>query len=315
VAALAAVLVMLVSCAEATSRGRSATALPGAVPFGAFTGSDGDGVDALARFSTWLGTTATVGHAYLPGTGWADLEGPDYVLDPWSAWRTARPDRTLVLNVPMVAPNEPALAEQDTARELRRGAAGEYDHHFRRLAQRLVERGASDTIVVPGWEMNGTTYSSRCAPDPSAWRQYWRRIVTAMRDVPGQRFRFDFAPVRGVHAVGWSTCYPGDDVVDIIGMDSYDQAPGRGFAEYVAQPDGLRAHAEFARARGKPMSFPEWGLYDYGDDPAYVHAMHAWITSHEVAYHTITDYCPHGVHACRDNPRSSQAYRELFGIS
>jgi hypothetical protein len=287
---------------------------PHPVPFGAFTGSDRDGVDAFAEFTSWLGTTVTVGHAYLPGQEWEDLEGPDWVLDPWSAWRTAAPDRMFVLNVPMVAPNEPPLPDEDAARLLRLGAAGEYDHHFYRLAQRLVERGAADTILVLGWEMNGTTYSSRCAPDAQAWKQYWRRIVTTMRAVPGQRFRFDFAPVRGVHAISWPQCYPGDDVVDIVGMDSYDQAPGRTFDDFVNQPEGLRMHAAFAARHGKPTSFPEWGLFDYGDDPAYVHAMHTWITTHDVAYHTISDYCPHGVRACAANPLSSQAYRGLFGV-
>lgn len=302
--------------ARACRSSRPATQLPAhRVPLGAFTGSDAEGIDALAGFAAWLNAPVTVGHPYLPGHAWEDLEGPDWLLDPWSAWRAGQPDRILVLNVPMVAPNEPPLADEETAEQLRRGAAGEYDHHFRRLAQRLVERGATDTILVVGWEMNGTTYSSRCAPDPEAWKQYWRRIVTAMRAVAGQRFRFDFTPARGIHAVEWPRCYPGDDVVDIIGLDSYDQAPGATFTEFVEQPDGLRAHAEFAAARGKPMSYPEWGLYDHADNPDYVRSMHRWITTHDVAYHTISDYCPHGVWRCSDSPRSSAVYRQLFGVS
>jgi len=318
VAAVGVLLVLswlVVASSRCSSDNESAARRPpDGVPFGAFGGSDHSGVDALARFASWLGTTVTVGHAYLPGQGWEDIEGPNWALDPWSAWRAGRPNRMLVINVPMVAPNEPPLRDQETAQELRRGAAGEYDRHFHRLAQRLVERGATDTILVLGWEMNGTTYSSRCSPDAQAWKQYWRRIVTIMRVVPGQRFRFDFAPVRGTHAISWQACYPGDDVVDIIGMDAYDQAPGSTFGDFVEQPDGLRAHAAFAAAHGKPLSFPEWGLYDYGDNPAYVRSMHAWITTHDVAYHTISDYCPHGVLACPANPQSSTVYRDLFGV-
>src|SRR5262249_44379555 len=160
---------------------------------------------------------------------WTAVEGPDSVLDPWTAWRRARADRMLVLNVPMVVPNEPAMGDEEVAAALRQGADGAEDEHFRTLARRLVAHGAADTIIVLGWEMNGTTYSSRCAPDPLAWQQYWQRIVGVMRSVPGQRFRFDFAPARGPQAVEWGKCYPGDDVVDIIGMDSYDQEPGRNF--------------------------------------------------------------------------------------
>jgi len=280
---------------------------------GAFLGSGEEGVAAIDGFQAWLGAPVTVGHTYLPGHHWTDIEGEDWVLGPWTEWVRARKGRLLVLNVPMVVPNEPPLGSS-AANLLRQGANGAYDGHFQTLAERLVERGAVDTIIVPGWEMNGTTYSSRCAADPDAWTAYWRRIVAAMRAVPGQRFRFDFTAVRGAQAIAWSQCYPGDDVVDIVGMDTYDQHPGRTFDDFVQQSGGLREHAEFAAAHGKPMSFPEWGLFDYGDDAGYVRAMHEWIMSHDVVYQTITDYCPHGVWECGRNPDASAAYRELFGV-
>jgi len=287
---------------------------PARAALGAFLGSDAGGVAAIDDFAAWLGVPVTVGHTYLPGNGWDDIEGPDWVVGPWSRWLRAAPGRLLVLNVPMVVPNEPPLRSTAAAGELRRGAAGQYDQHFLTLAQRLVAAGASDTILVPGWEMNGTTYSGRCSPDPEAWKGYWRHVVAAMRSVPGQRFRFDFAPVRGEQAIDWARCYPGDDVVDIVGMDSYDQRPGSSFQDYIDQPGGLRAQAEFAAQHGKPISFPEWGLFDYGDDPQYVQGMHDWIASHDVVYQTITDYCPHGVWQCAGhNPKASARYRALFG--
>lgn len=283
-------------------------------PLGAFLGSDARGVRRIAGYSAWLGKEPTVGHTYLPGESWQDIEGPDWVLDPWSAWRSAEPGRMLVLNVPMLAPSDPPLDDDDAARLLRLGAGGSFDRYFRALAARLVQRTAAQTIIVLGWEMNGTTYSGRCAPDPTAWKAYWRRIVEVMRSVPGQAFRFDFAPVRGTQAIPWPECYPGDDVVDIVGMDSYDQHPGRTFAEFVRQPYGLRAHAEFAEEHGKPMSFPEWGLFENGDNPAYIQGMYAWISAHDVAYQTITDYCPHGVWGCSANAASSHVYQQLFGV-
>jgi hypothetical protein len=282
---------------------------------GAFLGSDASGVHRIDDFSAWLGKEVTVGHTYLPGESWEDLEGPDSILDPWTAWQSAKPGRTLVLNVPMLAPSDPAVGDDEAAELLRRGAEGEFDHHFEVLADRLVERKAAQTIIVLGWEMNGTTYSGRCAPDPTAWKVFWRRIVSVMRSVPGQAFRFDFAPVRGAQAIPWPLCYPGDDVVDLVGMDSYDQHPGRTFNDFVHQPYGLLDQADFAQKHGKPMSYPEWGLFDNGDNPAYVSEMQSWISAHDVLYHTISDYCPHGVWACPDNPRSSQAFRRMFGVT
>jgi hypothetical protein len=42
--------------------------------------------------------------------------------------------------------------------------------------------------------------------------------------------------------------------------------------------------------------------------------MLAWMDEHKPLYNTVTDYCPHGVWQCEDNPRSSKAYRtQLFG--
>lgn len=169
-----------------------------------------------------------------------------------------------------------------------------------------------DTVVVLGWEMNGTTYTHRCAPDPRAWKAYWKRIVGAMRAVPGQEFRFDFAPNRGRDAIPWTDCYPGDDVVDIVGMDSYDQPPGRTFEEQVNEPYGLHHHVNFAARHGKVISYPEWGLFRNGDNPEYMRGMLKWIKDHRPLYNTVTDYCPHGVYQCRENPRSSKVFRSML---
>ncbi|MFI6537813.1 glycosyl hydrolase [Nonomuraea sp. NPDC050547] len=279
---------------------------------GVFMGSDANGAARLPGFERWLGREVTVGRTYIPGETWAAFHGPDFILKPWTQWRAAQPGRILAINVPMVAPNEGKLSDAAVSVLLNAGASGAFDLTFKKLADRLVDEGAEDSIIVLGWEMNGTTYSSRCAPDPTAWKAYWRRIVTSMRSVTGQRFRFDFTANRGRDAIPWTECYPGDDVVDIIGMDNYDQPPSDGFQSYVSQPYGLRHHAEFAAAHGKPMSFPEWGLFRYGDRPTYVRQMLDWIGRHNVAYHSLSDYCPHGVWQCSSNPRSAAGFRTLL---
>jgi hypothetical protein len=268
------------------------------VPLGAFLGSGPEGVARVARFERWLGSTVTVGRTYLPGDDWPGIEGPREMLAAWAHWKAADQRRMLVVNVPMMAPNEAGLPTPVLASLLRAGARGTFDRHYRTLAGRLVSLGARDTVIVLGWEMNGEVYAGRCAPDPSSWKAYWRRIVGTMRAVRGARFRFDFAPNRGPDAIPWTDCYPGDDVVDIIGSDSYDQPEGKSFQDFVHEPYGLREQAEFATAHGKPLSFPEWGLFRNSDNPAYVRGMHDWIMSHDVLYQTITDYCPHGVWSC-----------------
>ncbi|MEU3410468.1 MULTISPECIES: glycoside hydrolase family 26 protein [unclassified Streptomyces] len=283
--------------------------------FGAFLDSGPAGVARMAELSRWLGgAEVKVAHTYLPGGLWQDIEGPPGFLDAWAGWRREQADRTLVLNVPMQERNEEDVPDEEVRELLRQGAAGAFDGHFRTLAERLVALGVPDTVLVLGWEMNGITYTHRCAPDPAAWKTYWNRIVTTMRAVPGQRFRFDFAPSRGRDAVPWTECYPGDDTVDIIGMDSYDQPAGVTFDEQVSEPYGLQRHVDFAAAHGKPVSYPEWGLFRNGDNAEYMRRMLAWIDEHRPVYNTLTDYCPHGVWQCPANPRSALVYRTaLYG--
>ncbi|MEU9212604.1 glycosyl hydrolase [Streptomyces sp. NPDC048415] len=278
--------------------------------FGAYLHYGPPGVELMKRLSQWLdGSEVRVGHTYLPGDLWRNIEGAPGFLDSWADWRRAKDDRLFVLNVPMMERNEVHVPNTRVRRLLRRAAAGEFDQHFRALAQHLVDLGAPDTILVLGWEMNGITYTHRCGPDPEAWKTYWRRIVTVMRSVPGQKFQFDFAPSRGTDAIPWPECYPGDDVVDIIGMDSYDQPHGISFDGQVSEPYGLQDQVNFAKTHGKPISYPEWGLYRNGDSATYMLRMLAWMDEHKPLYNTITDYCPHGVWLCSTNPRASALYR------
>ncbi|MFI7499264.1 glycoside hydrolase family 26 protein [Streptomyces sp. NPDC049687] len=290
--------------------GKAASGPPG--PFGAYVGYGSEGVRRISELDGWLGpATPRVGHAYQPGDTWSRIAGPGDLAH-WAQWRRARSDRLFVLNVPMLERTEAHLPDGEVREQLHRGADGAYDGHFRRLARRLVSLGLRDTVLVVGWEMNGITYTHRCGPDPTAWKAYWVRIVRAMRSVDGQRFRFEFTPNRGRDAVPWTACYPGDRYVDVLGMDAYDQPHGMSFKEQVREPYGLQAHVRFARAHRKPFAYPEWGLYRNGDNPAYVRGMLGWFARQRPLYQTISDYCPHGVWRCSENPKSSGVYRRLM---
>ena len=298
--------------------------------FGVFLGSDETGIERIPQFEEWLGgRRLEVGHTYLPGTTFQDISGSPQLLEPWGRWKAENPGALFVLNVPMAAPNEAseqearqggqALTDDQVSNLLGAGANGEFDDVYRTLGQRLVQLGLADAVIVPGWEMNGTTYSHRCAPYPQAWQQFFRRVVAAMRSVQGQRFLFDFNPSRGRDAIAWTECYPGDDVVDIIGMDTYDQPEGRTWEDFVTEDYGLQDHVDFATQHGKPISFPEWGLFRNGDNPEYIRQMAEWIRTHDVVYSTYTNYCPHTVlqlgpesSGCA-NPQSAEVLRELFG--
>lgn len=93
-----------------------------------------------------------------------------------------------------------------------------------------------------------------------------------------------------------SQAYPGSDVVDVIGVDSYNQYPWvndeASFDEKInatrgGNPLGIEAWRQFAEARGKPLAIPEWGSSNDpsgdsggGDAPNYIELFHDWVAAH-----------------------------------
>lgn len=124
---------------------------------------------------------------------------------------------------------------------LERGANGQYDNHWRALAETLVARGLGDAWLRPGWEMN--------IPDPltqgwdngkwlignssvakhQAYAAYWRRFHDAMMSVEGADFKWTFCLLAGIETMEsvqrvLDHAYPGDAHVDFISADFYDNS-------------------------------------------------------------------------------------------
>src|SRR6266581_129320 len=183
-------------------------------------------------------------------------------------------------------------------------AAGDYNSNFRNLGELLVKDGLGSTIIDLGREMNGTWYewSEHRAPPskPDAYILAWRQIVTTMRSVPGQHFKFLWT----VYPTGTSVAdaWPGNAYVDYIGTDIFDWYGGRkgtylhtasGALDHegkwqqilTTEPGGLNWMAAFSRATGKPIIIPEWGLdfHTFGgqDDPLFITNMMAWMKAHD----------------------------------
>lgn len=92
---------------------------------GAYLDYGPEGVRRIADMQKWLGgTELRVGHTYLPGDVWSNIEGSPSFLGDWADWKKARDDRMFVLNVPMLERNEGRVRDQVVRKELRRGARG-----------------------------------------------------------------------------------------------------------------------------------------------------------------------------------------------
>ena len=204
------------------------------------------------------------------------------------------------------------------------GADGKYVPYARELAHNLVAAGMGSVVIRLAHEANGTWYPDSLPDTPTGdaqWVEFWRKTVTAMRSVPGAHFRFDWCVNAGVRDISLSAFYPGNRYVDVIGVDAYDSlpssAPGNRLRALLGEPDGLWAVQRFARAHGKPLSIPEWGIGPAGqggaagDDPSYVKAIVRTIDRGDVLYQSYFTGGTEGPELLRA-PRSLTVYRRAF---
>lgn len=223
----------------------------------------------------------------------------------------------------------PMLMQNGSGTTLQQGAKGAYDQHFVELGKLLVGKGKADAYLRIGWEFNGGWYPWAAAQDPVAWKAYFRRIVAAFRRVPGQRFRIVWNPAQGAQQIAPDKLWPGDDVVDVVGLDLYNQSwrpqdyllPTVRWNNLKTMPYGLDWAASFAAAHRKPLALPEWGTgtrpdgHGWGDDALFISNMAAWIRSHNVLYHAYWDYNAGDYNAelsTGRQPKAAAAFRAAF---
>jgi hypothetical protein len=288
----------------------------------------GDTTGALATFSHQVGQQVNCAVLFsYSNQGWAQWVSPWFTHHSpggtdWSPWIEADPSqRRIVITQEMVPADVPA-----NWRVL--GARGGYDGYARQLAANLVAAGMGSAVIRLGHEMNGTTYHDSLGSDPGEyrdWADYWAQIVRAMRSVPGAHFLFDWNVNAGYRDIPLNSYYPGNDVVDMIGIDVYDVGmPGdpkdqaSRWASLSGEPGGLDQIVAFARAHHKPLSFPEWGVINtadggIGDDPAYVQGIVNQISQNSVVYQAYFDRPAGGVLPLQDAPKSLLVWRQYFG--
>jgi len=280
------------------------------------------GVDA---FAAWLDRPAVWALDFIGSESWDNVGWPLYWLEGWSKWTAAKPGRRLVLAVPLLpGPADgsgPTQGKSGVGRpvSLEQGAAGGYNAHFKQLAENLVAHRLTDVILRPGWEFNGGWYAWKAKGKEKAFAEYWRQIVTTMRSVDGTRsLTFCWNPTLGDQDFPAELAWPGDDVVDVVGVDVYDEtwAPetypwpeGTGaevilsrqkkvWKEWiVGSRRGLSFWTAFAKEHGKPLAIPEWGLnhredgHAGRDNPYFIERMHEFVTdpAHRVSFHGYFD--------------------------
>lgn len=281
-----------------------------------YKGAGCDGRAALPAFERLVGRRVDGVIDFVNQDDWREFDSSArWIADCWSDTPYA-----LVLSVPMVTRDEGTLRE---------GAAGAYDAHFADLARVLVEEGHEDAVLRIGWEFDGDWYPWAASRDPKAFVPYYRRIVGIMRATPGAKFTYVWNFNLGENTSKPDQFYPGDDVVDVIAADVYNQSwrvedavPAVRRRNRHAQSYGLDWLAAFARAHRKPIAIPEWGTglrpdgHGFGDDPAFIEEMASWMKEQRVLFHGYWDYPADDYNAELSKgryPQAAAAVRRRFG--
>jgi Glycosyl hydrolase family 26 len=255
-----------------------------------------------AAVTSWDNTTNTTTNcvlAYLNGAPtWAQWEDPwitssQYGYAPWVAQEPQ--SRQVVLQVDLIPDSlenvsDPLSWEQSCA-------AGDFNSFATQLGTNLVAAGLQNSVIRLGAEMNGTweaDYMGSTTQEQQLWATCFANEVTGLRAASGENFLIDWDP--NSCNIPYSTIYPGNAYVDIIGIDLYDQAcqtpsTAVSFSALASEGDGLDSIEAFATSQGKPMSLPEWGLESSpaGDDPAYIDGMGSAFSNGDYAFEAYFD--------------------------
>jgi hypothetical protein len=293
----------------------------GPTQLGVYGGAGCNGAERIPVFDQWLGKPVVRSLDFIASATFANMVQEFG----WEAtcWQKANLGIRMTFAVPMLT-NEPNVS-------LAHGAAGDYDEYYTQLGQILMKHGWNDAILRVGWEFNGGWYKWAAKKDPADWVTYFRRIVTRLRATPDNHFLIDWNPAIFIQQIPADQVYPGDQYVDVIGLDIYDQywgpanveaSPELRWKAFLSDSHGLDWVVSFAKEHNKPISVPEWGVakradgHGGGDNPYFVEQMAAWFQANNVLYQNYFDFNMKNLEYKISNgqfPESAAAYKKAFG--
>lgn len=290
--------------------------VPAAAKLGVYRGAaNPNGVQA---FGTWLGKQPQVAQEFLGYANWTDNEGAAWNLQPWAG------RYRLTLSV-SPWPN-------NITSSIGEAASGAFNSHYLKLGQNLVAYGHANAILRLAWEFTADwmKWAVRSTAGAASYAQMHRQFVNSVRQAAGQQFQFDWNPCDGYsNKFDPFLSYPGDEFVDYISLDVYDNYMSANASEWQQRRSyqwGIDYFIKQAVQRNKLVAFPEWGLVDtghwgHGDHAEYIQWMHDLISdpANRVGYHCYFDYqAPDGAHKVSPPegpsqfPNGSATYKALF---
>jgi hypothetical protein len=287
------------------------------------SGASGSGV-SNGQFGAWRGAPATVAGTW-NDRDWASSEAQGSLSGEYGAWNGDIDDA-------MGAFWDGSWAD---------AADGAYDAHWRKAisAMAAARAGKSGTLYIRfAHQMNGTWFAWKVTSSNVAdFRTAWGRFAEIVRSgMPSAKIVFGANNGTGSD-LGVPEMWPGDEYVDVVGVDISDSWPtipdeATWTAQYMrtdpgSSPHGLGRWVEFAKAHGKPLAVTGWRIdWDSNDtspgpqdNPFFIQKMNAFFRANAGAgpgqvlyeiYLNISD-AKGQIHPVNANPNASAMYKSL----
>lgn len=251
------------------------------------TGNSGKSIEVYGIKQEIMGT-------WMGRGSWKDIADANWIWAKESgvpAWRLKHFDRPIDVGVPLI-PTDGKGSYNDYLKE---AISGAQDSTYLSLGRNLAKYGSETVYARLWWEFNMNPIKQ----DSNLFKTAWRRAVPLIRR------GFKNAAAKGqLLNIVWCTnsgtpsplpFYPGDDVVDIIGSDTYGMVWGDADPTEKQMLDRitkgkylLQWQADFANQHKKPTCIGEFGnvaakgskardSHGAGDCPAYIDAIYDWI--------------------------------------
>jgi len=276
----------------------------GSLGLGAYVGNSRA---ELSQFEQWLGRPVDHVAAHTGRANWRDWVSSIK----WSLGLWAPLHKPVAWTIPLVV-NGGSLAD---------AAAGGYDKFYLEGARMLAASCPNEnTIHVRiGEEFNGNWMPWAAAGHEREFIGAYRRVVDLFRS-QSARFRFEWNVNVGETRMNAADAYPGDEYVDVVGMDFYYNVAWNpadaslAWSEMVDRPYGLKWLEQFAADHNKPTAYPEWGVNSDGAGP-YIRKAAEWFTSHRVVYQRVWNSNSEFAGKLSDGqyPNAGKAYVAAFG--
>lgn len=273
--------------------------------FGAYTKNTQTNYD----FDAWAGFHQDFLTSFINCDTWANAAASDWGFDIMSQ---QPPGENIEEIVCISTDEDPSLADT---------ASGMYDTYIQQVGQLFIKHGYPNAIIRLGHEFDGNWYP--WGLDGGVNNNDFTDFIAAFRHVAGilkgisPTFTIVWNPGCSYYAEAMDSekGYPGDDVVDVVGVDCYDD--GSGVDHLINGVYGMNQWAQFASQHGKPIALPEWGLYgSSGDDPDYIQGMFNFLVSHDTYLESFWDSDDGDTHSqitTGEAPNSGAMFLQTFG--